>query len=155
MLAWQDTQLALIHIPLELYPSFVQPILQLLLPLDVPEPAATSNGSSLSTTAGAIVSNDPFTNISVTPVECSIACSREHATALFLPFQEALPTELRNSIFLSFDDYVVMQVDGEGLSAGQRVLELTSPLAMAGISIFFITTYFSDYILVPLRLAKP
>lgn len=44
-----------------------------------------------------------------------------------------------------------MQVDGEGLDAGQRVLELTSPLALAGISIFFITTYFSDYILVPLR----
>jgi len=44
-----------------------------------------------------------------------------------------------------------MQVDGEGLEAGQRVLELTSPLAMAGISIFFITTYFSDYILVPQR----
>ncbi|CAN9272176.1 unnamed protein product [Alternaria alternata] len=44
-----------------------------------------------------------------------------------------------------------MQVDGEGLDAGQRVLELTSPLALAGIPIFFITTYFSDYILVPLR----
>ncbi|KAI4274178.1 MAG: hypothetical protein L6R38_006172 [Xanthoria sp. 2 TBL-2021] len=44
-----------------------------------------------------------------------------------------------------------MSVEGEGLEAGKRVLELTSPLALAGISIFFITTYFSDYIIVPAR----
>ena len=30
------------------------------------------------------------------------------------------------------EDYMVFQVDGQGLDAGQRVLELTSPLAMAG-----------------------
>jgi hypothetical protein len=40
-------------------------------------------------------------------------------------------------------------MEGDGLDASQRVLELTAPLAMAGISIFFITTYFSDYVLVP------
>ncbi|KAL8923066.1 MAG: hypothetical protein Q9172_003312 [Xanthocarpia lactea] len=44
-----------------------------------------------------------------------------------------------------------MSVEGEGLEAGKRVLELTSPLALAGISIFFITTYFSDYIIVPAK----
>ncbi|KAL8972753.1 MAG: hypothetical protein Q9183_000368 [Haloplaca sp. 2 TL-2023] len=44
-----------------------------------------------------------------------------------------------------------MSVEGEGLEAGKRVLELTSPLALAGISIFFFTTYFSDYIMVPLK----
>ncbi|KAI4169973.1 MAG: hypothetical protein LQ348_007198, partial [Seirophora lacunosa] len=48
-------------------------------------------------------------------------------------------------------DFVVMSVEGEGLEAGKRVLELTSPLALAGISIFFFTTYFSDYILVPAK----
>lgn len=52
---------------------------------------------------------------------------------------------------ISHDEYVVIEVDGQGLEAGQRVLELTAPLAMAGISIFFITTYFSDYILVPCK----
>jgi hypothetical protein len=35
------------------------------------------------------------------------------------------------------------------MEAGQRVMELTAPLAMAGIPIFFITTYYSDFILVP------
>ena len=59
----------------------------------------------------------------------------------------------------------MISVDGGGTEAGQRVLELTGPLALAGMyvrfpaftgawltgysSLFFITTYFSDYILVP------
>ena len=33
---------------------------------------------------------------------------------------------------VGIEDYTVIQVDGQGLDAGQRVLELTSPLAMAG-----------------------
>jgi len=51
---------------------------------------------------------------------------------LFLPAIKALDASLREQVSISKDDYVVMQVDGEGLDAGQRVLELTSPLAMAG-----------------------
>lgn len=35
------------------------------------------------------------------------------------------------------------------MDAGSRVVDLTSPLALAGIPIFFITTYYSDFILVP------
>ncbi|RYP43273.1 hypothetical protein DL770_011753 [Monosporascus sp. CRB-9-2] len=35
------------------------------------------------------------------------------------------------------------------MDAGSRVMELTSPLAMSGVPIFFITTYYSDFILVP------
>jgi hypothetical protein len=35
------------------------------------------------------------------------------------------------------------------MEASQRVMDLTAPLAMAGISIFFITTYYTDFILVP------
>jgi hypothetical protein len=33
---------------------------------------------------------------------------------------------------ISLEDFNVIQVDGQGLDAGQRVLELTSPLALAG-----------------------
>ena len=33
---------------------------------------------------------------------------------------------------VSSEDLVAISVEGEGLEAGQRVLELTSPLAMAG-----------------------
>ncbi|TKA46496.1 hypothetical protein B0A54_02328 [Friedmanniomyces endolithicus] len=44
---------------------------------------------------------------------------------------------------------VLITIAGAGLEAGERVLDLTSPLAIAGISIHFITSYWSDYILVP------
>lgn len=41
-----------------------------------------------------------------------------------------------------------MQINGQGLGDGSRLLELTQPLARAGVSILFITTYFSDYVMV-------
>lgn len=37
------------------------------------------------------------------------------------------------------------------MDAGSRVVDLTSPLALAGIPIFFVTTYYSDFIIVPLK----
>lgn len=43
--------------------------------------------------------------------------------------------EVKTEIQVSSEDYVAIQVDGQGLDAGQRVLELTSPLAMAGMSV--------------------
>ncbi|KAI4636262.1 hypothetical protein J4E83_001216 [Alternaria metachromatica] len=149
MITFKDTQLALIHIPLPLYRNFLQSILQLVLPNATRK--SYGNGSGAVQPPKGWPCEHPFVNISITPVECSIVCSRTLASELFLPVLNLLDPESRASVSITTDDYVVMQVDGEGLDAGQRVLELTSPLALAGIPIFFITTYFSDYILVPLR----
>ncbi|RYN34543.1 hypothetical protein AA0119_g12376 [Alternaria tenuissima] len=144
-----DTQLALIHIPLHLYRNFLQSVLQLVLPNATRK--AFGNGSGAVQPPKGWPCEHPFVNISITPVECSIVCSRTLASELFVPVLNLLDAESKESVSITADDFVVMQVDGEGLDAGQRVLELTSPLALAGIPIFFITTYFSDYILVPLR----
>ena len=46
---------------------------------------------------------------------------------------------------------MVLSVTSAGLDAAGRVMELSSPLALAGIPIFFITTYYSDFILVPTK----
>jgi hypothetical protein len=43
-----------------------------------------------------------------------------------------LDAQSRSQVHITTEDFIVMQVDGEGLDAGQRVLELTSPLALAG-----------------------
>ncbi|KAJ9644252.1 hypothetical protein H2204_001603 [Knufia peltigerae] len=143
-------QLALVHIPIELYSFCLQPILRLLFGEDHDEDAARISWTN----------RHDFLNVSLTPVECSIICSRYLADTYVAPVAQALNQlygsndkgkESKTDIQISSEDYVAIQVDGQGLDAGQRVLELTSPLAMAGISIFFITTYFSDYILVPLR----
>ena len=130
MITFKDTQLALIHIPLPLYHNFLQAILQLVLP------NATRNGYENG--SGAVQPpkgwpcEHPFVNISITPVECSIVCSRTLARELFVPVLNLLDLKARESVNITTEDFVVMQVDGEGLDAGQRVLELTSPLALAG-----------------------
>ena len=130
MITSKDTQLALIHIPLPLYHAFLRPILQLILP------NATHNGSENGN--GAVQPpkgwpcEHPFMNISITPIECSIVCSRALARELFVPVLNSLDPQSKDSVNITTDDFVVMQVDGEGLDAGQRVLELTSPLALAG-----------------------
>ncbi|KAI8933368.1 hypothetical protein NX059_009986 [Plenodomus lindquistii] len=149
MLAFKDTQLALIHIPLHLYRNFLQSVLQLLLPGAVANDF--ENGSGAVQPPRRWPYEHPFVNISVTPVECSVVCSRTLANELFVPVLQCLDAESRSQVHITTEDFVVMQVDGEGLDAEKRVLELTSPLALAGIPIFFITTYFSDYILVPHR----
>jgi len=74
-----------------------------------------------------------FINVSVTPVECSIVCSAEQVETLFMPIIQTLSSTHREEVKISEDEFVAIQVDGEGLDAGQRVLDLTSPLALAGV----------------------
>jgi hypothetical protein len=131
MITFKGTQLALIHIPLHLYSSFLQSILQLLLP-NASRNGFTGNGNGAVQLPKGWPYEHPFVNISITPIECSIVCSRELANELFVPVLGLLDTQSRSQVHITPDDFVVMQVDGEGLDAGQRVLELTSPLAMAG-----------------------
>ena len=81
-----------------------------------------------------------FLNVSITPVECSIICTRSLADRFIRPTAEVLNRlsannakgKTKTEIQISIEDYIAIQVDGQGLDAGQRVLELTSPLAMAG-----------------------
>ncbi|EEH40015.1 hypothetical protein PAAG_08878 [Paracoccidioides lutzii Pb01] len=149
-----NDRLALIHIPIDFYTFFLKPILQLIFH-DLP-PIEDRNPNELDVLDLNISEPEKptFFNFSITPVECSIVCSRELAELYFRPLTEKFnknEPSRANHVSISKDDFIAMQVDGQGLEAGQRVLELTSPLAMAGISIFFISTYFSDYILVPQR----
>lgn len=92
-----------------------------------------------------------FLNISVTPLECSVVCHAYWATSVFEPAISRLPPEQAKLVSVSCDRYVVLCVESVGTDVGSRVVELTSPLAMAGIPIFFITTYYSDFILAPAR----
>jgi len=143
-LGFLNTRLALLHIPLHAYPLFVQPILCLLLHND----RRDDDGTLLEPSKPWHYWH-PFVNVSINSSECSIVCPRELAEILFMPLLESLSSEVRQSVTLSEDDYSAILIGGEGLEAGQRVLDLTTPLALAGIPIFFITSYYSDFILVP------
>jgi hypothetical protein len=113
----------------------LQPILQLLFGENHDEDAAKISWTN----------RHDFLNVSITPVECSIICSRHLADRFVRPVAQTLNqlyganskvAKSRTEVQISSEDYIAIQVDGQGLDAGQRVLELTSPLAMAGMSVF-------------------
>ncbi|KAI5867185.1 ACT domain-containing protein [Durotheca rogersii] len=138
-----DGTFRLIHIPLTLYSTFLQPILQVLLPQDDDDSLAIeAEGLSIDNKHG-------FLNISITPVECSVVCHSSWARNVFEPVIKRLPPHVSKLVSISRDSYLILSVISAGMDAGGRVMDLTSPLALAGVPIFFITTYYSDFILVP------
>lgn len=178
---YQDENLVLVHIPLDLYPYFLKAVLRLLFDEIPPHEEEGVEDETvvlddIEPGSGRKSNDQPaFLNISITPVEVSVICPRRLVDKYFTPLMDQLDrvnASLRSRVEVSENDYIAMQVLGQGLEAGKRVLELTSPLAMAGMyvgtllcilhitegntyffysSIFFISTYFSDYIIVPLH----
>ena len=133
----QDNRVSVIHIPIRLYPFFLQPILRLLFGDDHVEDAAKIPWTS----------RHQFLNVSITPVECSVVCSTELTDRFFRPLVETFNSlsklkkkkEAREQVEINPEDFIVVQVDGQGLDAGQRVLDLTSPLALAGMYVTYST----------------
>ena len=80
--------------------------------------------------SGSWANRHAFLNVSVTSIECSIVCRKDVAEDLFRPVIGA--TDSDHIASTSAEDFVVISVEGAGMEAGQRVLELTSPLALAG-----------------------
>jgi len=141
----QDGTFSLIHVPLHLYSSFLHPILQVLLPQSPGR--GESGGEGLT-----VDKQHSFLNISITPIECSVVCHTSWVKSVWEPAIKRLPKDptSRRTVTVS-KDMCVFSVISAGMDAGSRVVDLTSPLALAGISIFFITTYYSDFILVPTK----
>jgi len=146
----QEGHFSLIHIPLTLYSSLLQAILRVLLPHGIPNRQVLEDPEHLLDDLS-IEDKHGFLNISVTPIECSVVCHTEWAQAIFQPVIDRLPKEVQKMVSVSKESYMVFSVSSAGMEAGQRVMDLTAPLAMAGISIFFITTYYTDFILVPTK----
>jgi hypothetical protein len=111
---FQEGRFGLIHIPLEYYPFFIQPIQRLLFGEDHDEDAHKIPWPY----------RHGFLNVSITPVECSIVCSRDLADRFFVPLVDRFNGLLSNSdreidhVQISPEDFDVIQVDGQGLDAG-------------------------------------
>lgn len=146
----QEGHFSLVHIPLSLYANLLQPILRVLLPHGLPDVNLPQNSDDLLEELS-IGDKHGFLNISITPIECSIVCHESLARKYFQPIIDKLPKEVQKQVSVSKESYMVFSVSSAGMEAGQRVIDLTAPLAMAGISIFFITTYYTDFILVPTK----
>ncbi|KAI1818165.1 ACT domain-containing protein [Poronia punctata] len=145
-ISFLDGTYNLIHIPLDLYSTFLQPIIQVLLPQGTGDPSLTVDVEDPS--AGP---RHAFLNISITPVECSVVCHSDWTESIFQPYLDRLPPDVSKRITIPNENYLVLSVLNLGIGAGSHMIELTSPLALAGIPILFITTYYSDFILVPER----
>jgi hypothetical protein len=96
-----------------------------------------ANGDGRFHSATGWVNQHDFLNISITPTECSIACSNDVAEAYFAPVIQGLSRSPKSGVgssqaIISSEDYVAICVQGEGMQAGRRLVELTSPLALAG-----------------------
>lgn len=151
ILALQDGTYSLIHIPLEVYPALLQPILRLLIPQTQSINPSTHIPEEQIPGLAEDTRQHVFLNISVTPIEVSVVCHSSWAETVFRPFLDGLPKAQAEAVSISADTYMVLSIISAGLDAGGRVMELSSPLALAGVPIFFITTYYSDFILVPTK----
>ncbi|KAI0403237.1 ACT domain-containing protein [Xylaria palmicola] len=143
-ISFLEGNFSLIHIPLDLYSTFLQPILQVLLPQGAADVCLTNGGGD-----PGVDTRHVFLNISITPIECSVVCHTNWVKTAFEPVVNRLPRDVAKRVTISKEAYLVLSVINAGMDAGNRVMELTSPLALAGIPILFITTYYSDFILVP------
>lgn len=93
---------------------------------------------------------DCFFHIAYTPTECTVICSSSG-------FEKLFRKPLAVCRKLAYDDVVVinkrfftLQVDNEGQDNGsERILEFTQPLSELGISLFFLSSHFSDIVLIP------
>ncbi|KAM9884277.1 hypothetical protein VD0002_g7897 [Verticillium dahliae] len=155
---------SLIHFPPMLYTHFLHPVLQALLPQSQtisPDDARETPPWPQHSLPGLTEDHQHnFLNVSVTPLEASVVCHADWARTVFRPaidrILETLPSHVRKPAVLSPDTYLVLSVisgggGGSDTDIVARILDLTAPLALAGIPIFFISTYYSDFILVPAK----
>ncbi|KAI7872492.1 hypothetical protein BDF14DRAFT_1753944 [Spinellus fusiger] len=93
---------------------------------------------------------DHFFSFTENAYEVSIVADKDTIDQYFLP---ALSATHCQSIDTSTETYRVLQVDGEGGqdSSGKRINDLSSPLAQNKFSIFYMSTYQTDFVLIKER----
>ncbi|KEI42102.1 uncharacterized protein L969DRAFT_83969 [Mixia osmundae IAM 14324] len=100
--------------------------------------------------AGSASPKDPFYSLTMNEVELSIFADTSIVDKVFARWLEHDTSE-RDSIEVGLETWVAMQVEQHGdewEQAGARVKEISAPLAAQGISILFLSTYISDFILI-------
>ncbi|KAF3990599.1 hypothetical protein FT663_01674 [Candidozyma haemuli var. vulneris] len=91
-----------------------------------------------------------FFHVALTPTECTVICSSA-------VFQDAFDEPLKICKQLDYADVVAveepfinLQVDSDGEShTSSRILELTRPLSENDIPLFFLSSHFTDIVLIP------
>lgn len=93
---------------------------------------------------------DNFFHIALTPEECTVICSQKLMNQCFLQAVEVCSQLNYKDVQLLPETYLSLCVDSDGdTDASWRILELTKPLSENNISLFFISSYFNNVVLIP------
>lgn len=94
-----------------------------------------------------------FFHIAFTPLECTIICSESIMTQYFsLPLNVCQQLGL-DTVKLVGTSFIKLQLDSEGAYDNcSKILELTEPLSRKNIPLYFLSTHFSNIVLVPFNL---
>lgn len=87
-----------------------------------------------------------FFHLAFTSEEVTLMCS----TKIMKKYLSKAMKLDSNSTLIS-DEFFIIQVFSDGSNIGKKILELTQPLSLNNISLFFISNYFSDLVLVPIK----
>lgn len=122
---------------------------------EVPTNGAVDNSSKLSpqtppTSLDEESEEDNFFHIALTPQECTIICSQQLMNQCFLHAIEVCQQLNYKDVQVLPETYLSLCVDSDGdTDASLRILELTEPLSENNISLFFISSYFNNVVLIP------
>lgn len=97
--------------------------------------------------------DDYFFHVAFSPTECTVICSKERSRRYFdQPL--ALCKQLGyDDVMMLSESYLSLLIDTEGdFNNSERILELTRPLSAHKISLFFLSSHFTDIVLIPYRL---
>lgn len=126
---------------------------------DEPPAAANLSASLTHTNSGTADGDDSFDeegsfffHIAYTPLECTIICSAEICKRYFTePLDFCRRAGLENVILIE-EQYINLQIDSDGeVNNSLRILELTRPLSANGITLFFLSSHFTDIVLIPYK----
>ena len=96
-----------------------------------------------------------FFHIAFTPIECTVICSSHLMQKLFAePLQLCLQLKYYK-VKLIEGSFLSLLIDNDGsFDNSSQILELTKPLSENDISLFFISSHFSNIVLIPYNLKE-
>lgn len=104
------------------------------------------NGSKEEESGMEIEDDGLFFHLAFTREEVTIFCSSK---LIKRHFSKAIELDKESTVI--GDEFFIIQVLNDGSNIGKKILELTQPLSLNNISLFFISNYFSDLVLVPIK----
>lgn len=95
-----------------------------------------------------------FFHVAYTPTEMTVICAGDLVSCFEQPLDLCRSLGY-NDVLVLEEPYLNLQVDSDGdLNNSARILELTQPLSEHEISLFFISSHFSNIVLIPHRLRE-